>query len=140
MHCTPPQALHTTICSPLNGIGKAICITRQPLWLACISQGETQPLFAGSFFGAAFENGCKTVQGASGGVFGMMGLFIADLILNFETVKRQVPLQRFSKPSPNAARKCISSLASLAQIQAFIHSLFVTQSEAEKGMFATFYL
>lgn len=43
---------------------------------------------AGNFFSAAFEGACATVQGASGGVFGMMGLFIADLVLNFETVKR----------------------------------------------------
>jgi len=42
----------------------------------------------GNFFSAAFENGCATVQGASGGVFGMIGLFIADLVLNFETVQR----------------------------------------------------
>ena len=48
-------------------------------------------LNAGSFFSAAFEGACATVQGASGGVFGMMGLFIADLVLNFETVKRSVP-------------------------------------------------
>lgn len=46
----------------------------------------------GNFFSAAFESGCNTVQGASGGVFGMIGLFIADLVLNFETVKR--PLLR----------------------------------------------
>ena len=45
-------------------------------------------LSAGNFFSAAFEGACATVQGASGGVFGMMGLFIADLVLNFETVKR----------------------------------------------------
>lgn len=45
-------------------------------------------VITGSFFSAAFENACATVQGASGGVFGMIGLFIGDLILNFETVKR----------------------------------------------------
>ena len=50
-----------------------------------------EALTAGSFFSAAFEGACATVQGASGGVFGMMGLFIADLVLNFETVKRSDP-------------------------------------------------
>ncbi len=30
------------------------------------------------------------VVGASGGCFGLMGLFIADLVLNFETVTRPI--------------------------------------------------
>ena len=58
---------------------------------------ETGDCGAGNFFSAAFESGCATVQGASGGVFGMIGLFIADLVLNFETVRRS------ASPSSHAA-------------------------------------
>ncbi|KAK9856084.1 hypothetical protein WJX84_001363 [Apatococcus fuscideae] len=42
----------------------------------------------GSFFSAVCENGCSVVVGASGGCFGMMGLFIADMIMNFESIPR----------------------------------------------------
>ena len=44
----------------------------------------------GNFFSAAFENSCLAVAGASGGIFGMIGLYIADMILNFESIKRCV--------------------------------------------------
>lgn len=43
---------------------------------------------AGNFFSAAFENRCTAVAGASGGIFGLLGLFIADMVLNFETLTR----------------------------------------------------
>ncbi len=43
---------------------------------------------AGNFFSAAFEDTCLALVGASGGVFGMVGLFIADMIVNFSTIKR----------------------------------------------------
>ncbi|KAK9845911.1 hypothetical protein WJX81_005785 [Elliptochloris bilobata] len=42
----------------------------------------------GNFFSAAFENNCLAVAGASGGIFGMIGLYVADMILNFESIKR----------------------------------------------------
>ena len=40
----------------------------------------------GSFFSTIFENGCKIIVGASGGVFGMFGLFMADMMINFESI------------------------------------------------------
>ena len=43
---------------------------------------------AGNFFSAAFEDRCAAVAGASGGIFGLLGLFIADMVLNFETLTR----------------------------------------------------
>ena len=52
----------------------------------CHSQSVMWP--AGNFFSAAFEDHCKAVAGASGGIFGLLGLFIADMVLNFETLTR----------------------------------------------------
>lgn len=43
---------------------------------------------AGSLFSAAFEDPCIAVVGASGGVFGVVGLFIADMIMNFKHIRR----------------------------------------------------
>lgn len=42
----------------------------------------------GNLMSAAFEDGCILVVGASGAVFGFMGLFVADAILNFESITR----------------------------------------------------
>ena len=50
-------------------------------------------LCAGNFFSAAFEDTCLALVGASGGVFGMVGLFIADMVVNFASIRRQVPSQ-----------------------------------------------
>lgn len=50
----------------------------------------TPAAIPGNFFSAAFENSCLAVAGASGGIFGMIGLYIADMILNFESIKRCV--------------------------------------------------
>ncbi|GMH43202.1 hypothetical protein BSKO_11124 [Bryopsis sp. KO-2023] len=44
----------------------------------------------GALFSAVLENPCTAVVGASGGVFGLMGLFIADMVLNFRTIKRPI--------------------------------------------------
>lgn len=46
----------------------------------------------GNLISAAFESPCILVVGASGAVFGLQGFFIADLIVNFETITR--PLLR----------------------------------------------
>ena len=54
-----------------------------------LSSSESVHASAGSFFSAAFENTCIAVVGASGGVFGVVGLFIADMIMNFVTIHRQ---------------------------------------------------
>ena len=45
---------------------------------------------AGGFFSAVLESGCQPVVGASGGIFGLMGLFMADLIMNFRSLTRYV--------------------------------------------------
>ncbi len=50
------------------------------LWLVAV--------MGGALFSASFEAPCVAVVGASGGVFGLIGLFLADLLLNFETIKR----------------------------------------------------
>mmetsp|Transcript_1755 Transcript_1755/g.6118 ORF Transcript_1755/g.6118 Transcript_1755/m.6118 type:complete len:565 (-) Transcript_1755:161-1855(-) len=46
----------------------------------------------GNLFSALFEDPCTLVAGASGSCFGIFGLFVADICLNFETVTR--PLLR----------------------------------------------
>ena len=46
----------------------------------------------GQFLSATTEDACSHVVGASGGVFGMIGLFVADMLVNFETINR--PLLR----------------------------------------------
>ena len=51
--------------------------------------------WTGNFFSAAFEDTCLALVGASGGVFGMVGLFIADMIVNFSYIKRQVCFWQF---------------------------------------------
>ena len=43
---------------------------------------------AGAFFAAVTQSACKPTAGASGGIFGMMGLFIADMIMNHHTLTR----------------------------------------------------
>jgi membrane associated rhomboid family serine protease len=40
----------------------------------------------GNFVSASIENVCTTLVGASGAIFGFMGLFIADLVVNFESI------------------------------------------------------
>lgn len=47
---------------------------------------------AGNFLSATFEDQCLLVVGASGAVFGFMGFYVADYVINFESVKR--PLLR----------------------------------------------
>ena len=37
---------------------------------------------------AAFEPNCRLVVGASGAVFGFFGMFVADLVVNFESTSR----------------------------------------------------
>ena len=51
-------------------------------------------LLGAGFFSAAFEDPCEAVVGSSGGIFGLLGLYIADLVVNFERIKR--PLLRGS--------------------------------------------
>lgn len=50
--------------------------------------GTDTAVAVGNFFSAAFEDRCAAVAGASGGIFGLLGLFIADMVLNFETLTR----------------------------------------------------
>eukprot|EP01023_Acetabularia_acetabulum_P006713 TRINITY_DN12822_c0_g1_i1.p2 TRINITY_DN12822_c0_g1~~TRINITY_DN12822_c0_g1_i1.p2 ORF type:complete len:209 (-),score=9.52 TRINITY_DN12822_c0_g1_i1:239-826(-) len=52
------------------------------LWLVSI--------LGSNFLSAALEDRCTQVVGASGGVFGFVGLFIADMIINFETITRPI--------------------------------------------------
>jgi membrane associated rhomboid family serine protease len=52
------------------------------LWgVACIG---------GQLISAVWEEPCRVIVGASGGVFGIMGLFVADMIVNFRTIKRPI--------------------------------------------------
>lgn len=46
----------------------------------------------GNFLSACVEDPCVLVVGSSGAVFGFMGFFIADSIMNFETLTK--PLLR----------------------------------------------
>lgn len=48
--------------------------------------------FGGTFLSMAFEDGCAVYVGASGAVFGFLGLYLADIVLNFESLYR--PLLR----------------------------------------------
>lgn len=49
--------------------------------LLCLLSG-----LGGNFLSAAFEDACDVVVGASGSGFGLLGLFVADMVLNFEQV------------------------------------------------------
>ena len=44
----------------------------------------------GQLTSAVWEDWCKVVVGASGGVFGVMGLFVVDMVVNFKTIKRPI--------------------------------------------------
>lgn len=44
----------------------------------------------GQLTSAIGEDKCKMVVGASGGVFGLVGLFVADMAINFRTIKRPI--------------------------------------------------
>lgn len=44
----------------------------------------------GQLISAVWEDPCRVIVGASGGVFGIMGLFVADMIVNFRTIKRPI--------------------------------------------------
>lgn len=46
----------------------------------------------GNLMSAAFEDGCVVVVGSSGAVFGFVGLFAGDAVLNFDSMRR--PLLR----------------------------------------------
>jgi hypothetical protein len=54
----------------------------------------------GNFFSALFEDKCTLVVGASGAVFGMVGLFVGDFMLNFETIKRWVSIAHVCPLTP----------------------------------------
>eukprot|EP00877_Chromochloris_zofingiensis_P014440 jgi/Chrzof1/924/Cz01g33230.t1 len=47
-------------------------------------------VLGGAFLSCALENPCIQVVGCSGGCFGLFGLFIADMVLNFESVRRPI--------------------------------------------------
>ena len=41
---------------------------------------------SGSFSSTLFEDACQLVVGASGCIFGLVGLYVADIALNFESL------------------------------------------------------
>ena len=45
-------------------------------------------IWAGALFAGVTQSPCKPTVGASGGVFGLMGLFVADMIMNYHTLTR----------------------------------------------------
>ena len=57
------------------------------IFATCLISG-----LGGNFASVLFEDPCIVVVGASGMCFGMFGLFIADMMLNYETIER--PLMR----------------------------------------------
>lgn len=88
-----PMLLHRTFSHVLSNMLLFVLLAYQlevkygvlrvaALWLVAV--------MGGALFSAAFEEPCVAVVGASGGVFGLIGLFLADLLLNFETIKRYV--------------------------------------------------
>eukprot|EP00775_Hariotina_reticulata_P007166 gene7166-7380_t len=50
--------------------------------------------FGGTFLSMAFEDACMVYVGASGAVFGFLGLYLADIVLNWESIYR--PLLRLA--------------------------------------------
>jgi membrane associated rhomboid family serine protease len=50
--------------------------------------------FGGTFMSMAFEDPCFVYVGASGAVFGFIGLYLTDIILNWESMFR--PLLRLA--------------------------------------------
>jgi len=60
--------------------------------LKCSLSSHRVLLRVGNFFSAAFEDTCLALVGASGGVFGMVGLFIADMVVNFASIRRYLNL------------------------------------------------
>jgi len=44
----------------------------------------------GNLFSAIFEPDCMLVMGASGLIFGLFGLYITDLLVNFDHIQRPV--------------------------------------------------
>ena len=74
--------------APLHGIASTCphkhvqCVPRQNRLLevyGCAGVG-------GNLVSGLFEDYCTTLVGASGAVFGFMGFFVADLIVNFESI------------------------------------------------------
>ncbi len=59
------------------------------LYLPSIAAG-----FGGTFMSMAFEDPCFVYVGASGAVFGFIGLYLTDIILNFESMYK--PLLRLA--------------------------------------------
>jgi membrane associated rhomboid family serine protease len=41
---------------------------------------------AGNFSSTVFEDRCEVVVGASGCIFGLLGLYLSDIVLNFESL------------------------------------------------------
>jgi membrane associated rhomboid family serine protease len=59
-----------------------LCLISTPCLRQCVSNAGV----GANFISATFENACTLLVGASGAVFGLMGLFAADLIVNFESI------------------------------------------------------
>ena len=52
------------------------------LWLISCLGGE--------LVSSMWETSCQVIVGASGGVFCIMGLFVADMFINFKTIRRPI--------------------------------------------------
>ncbi|PNH07798.1 Folate-biopterin transporter 1, chloroplastic [Tetrabaena socialis] len=50
----------------------------------------TAAVVGGQLLSTAVEDTCRMVVGCSGGVFGLLGLFAADILLNFRTMRRPI--------------------------------------------------
>jgi len=81
----PPQCTAARLASSPR---RALCSHARAPTSASPAPLRAMAGLAGNFCSAAFEESCVIVVGSSGSVFGFIGFYIADILLNFETLPR----------------------------------------------------